>query len=84
MFYFRSVKIEARIVHRSFTRDTQAGKVFDLILQDETAAIRMTVFGTVPAFEELLSNLKVQYILLFRTGIPSVKLQQNFHTFSYR
>ena len=61
-----------RIVHKSFVRDTSAGQVFDLTLMDETASIRMTVFGNVPGFNDLLSNLKVVYIIFLATEIPSM------------
>ena len=59
-FYYRCGKIEVRVVHKSFTRDTSAGKVFDLTLLDETAAIRMTIFENVPGFKDLLDDLKVK------------------------
>lgn len=59
ILYCRCGKIEVRIVHKSFVRDTSAGKVFDLTLMDETASIRMTVFENVTGFNDLVSNLKV-------------------------
>ena len=65
ILYFRCGKIEVRIVHKSFVRDTSAGQVFDLTLMDETASIRMTVFGTVPGFNDLLFYLKAGYTNFF-------------------